>query len=221
MQWFRTLTQHQFKQHTIGQDMNASELLALNGAIYCKDVIPIDIAQFLTHILMRKNVVDAHTGDDQVINALAVSSHEIFMDTVHEKIWPMLENIVDQPLLPTYSYGRLYTNENELTKHRDRPACEISVTVQLGRSHNYAWPLYAGNERFDLAEGDGVIYYGCDIEHWRNKCDGPQGYYSGQAFFHYVKANGKHADQANDSTVRPKFPSTGYVKHRAYQMETK
>jgi hypothetical protein len=35
-------------------------------------------------------------------------------------------------MLPTYSYARIYANGDELKKHRDRPACEVSVTLHLG-----------------------------------------------------------------------------------------
>jgi len=201
--------------------MTSDELLLLNGAVYCKDVVPKELSKYLTHVLLRKNCIEGAKGDPQVKTALACIDHDLFLETVHEKIWPSLEQIIGEELLPTYAYSRLYSNGDVLEKHTDRPACEISVTVQLGRSHNYAWPIFAGNHRFDIAEGDGVIYLGCDIEHWREKCDGPTGYYSGQAFFHFVKANGKNADQANDPESRLVFGPTSYVKYRTHLMESK
>ena len=139
-------------------------------------------------------------------------------ETLHELYWDVVEEIVGEELLPTYAYARLYSNGDVLEKHTDRPACEVSVTIQLGRSHHYAWPIYMGGMRFDMAEGDGVIYKGCDIEHWRDKCDGPEGYYSGQVFLHYVLKNGKHAVEAGDSTVRNTY---SYTKNRTHLMENK
>lgn len=201
--------------------MNTSELFVLNGAIYCKDILSKEMSHYLTHVLLRSNAINGNKGDAQIPNALAVIDHDMFLETIHEKIWPLLENIIAKPLLPTYAYARLYSNGDVLEKHRDRPACEISITVQLGKSHHYAWPIYIGNHRFDMAEGDGVIYYGCDVEHWRDKCDGPNGYYSGQAFFHFVTADGANVTHANDASVRPDYAANAYVKHRAYQMETK
>lgn len=59
----------------------------------------------------------------------------------------------------------LYGNGDELKIHSDRPSCEISVTIQLGRSHHYAWPIFMGGQRFDLAEEDGV-------EKWNIACYG-------------------------------------------------
>ena len=37
-------------------------------------------------------------------------------------------------LLPTYTYWRMYTYCADLKKHKDRPACEISVTVKIFRA---------------------------------------------------------------------------------------
>lgn len=201
--------------------MTPAELFKEYGAIHVKDVVSSDVRNFLTHILLRaKSIGYGKQGDSQVPDSPVVIDHEIIFETLQEKIWPALECIVGFELLPTYSYGRLYQNGNELKRHRDRPACEISVTVQLGRSHNYAWPIYMGNKRYDLAEGDGVIYRGCDIDHWRNPCDGPDGYYSGQVFLHYVDANGPHKNEAYDPKVRSIIPDM-YIKHRAHQMEGK
>lgn len=201
--------------------MTSHELLILNGAIYCKDIVPKELAKYLTHVLLRKNAIEGSKGDVQIPNALAIIDHELFLETIHEKIWPVLEQIVGYELLPTYAYSRLYANGNILEKHKDRPACEISITVQLGRSHNYAWPIYAGNQRFDLAEGDGMVYHGCDIEHWRDQCNGPDGYYSGQAFFHFVKANGQYAEHAGDPEINKIVSPNKYIKYRTFQMESK
>ena len=34
-------------------------------------------------------------------------------------------------LVPTYSYTRLYRKGNILQRHKDRPSCEISTTLNL------------------------------------------------------------------------------------------
>lgn len=190
------------------------------GALHIKDVLSKDIVILLSHCLMRSPMYqEGRCDDEQVPGAMGILDHEVLFETVQEKIWVAIENILEEELLPTYSYARLYTNGNTLEKHTDRPSCEISITVQLGRSHHYAWPIYMGGKRFDLAEGDGVIYKGCDIEHWRNVCDGPEGYLSGQAFFHYVKKNGRYADHAGDK--RWKNSVNPYVRGRHFILENK
>lgn len=181
------------------------------------NLIPVEFCQFYTHVLMMKSL-ERKQYDPQVPNSLARLDHEIMFDTVLERLWPTMESIVQEELLPTYAFSRLYTNGNALEKHTDREACEVSVTIQLGRSHHYAWPIYVGDDRYDLAEGDGVLYYGCDVTHWRNICEGPPGYYSGQLFLHYVRKNGPYANQAGDAMNRQ---SPAFMKNRTHMMESK
>jgi len=157
-------------------------------------------------------------GDEQIPNARAIMDHEVMFETLHERLWPVIEQVVGEELIPTYAYARLYSNGDLLERHTDRPACEVSITIQLGRSHHYAWPIYMGGQRFDLAEGDGVIYHGCDVEHWRDKCDGPDEYYSGQVFLHFVRKNGSFTAEVGDSKVRSSY---SYNRNRTTLMETK
>jgi len=178
--------------------MRAREEFFSQGSLVIKDVVNQELAKFLTLTMMRAPLYGRPIDDSQVPNTLGRLDHEYVLETLHEKVWPYLENLIECELLPTYAYGRVYANGNILEKHRDRPSCEISLTVQLARTHHYAWPIFMGNKRYDLAEGDGVLYLGCDIEHWREKCDGPADYRSGQAFFHFVKADGQYTEWADD-----------------------
>lgn len=194
------------------------KMLDQYGAVHLSGLLPKDFCQFFTHVLMRQASLGTKNGDAQIPNAKAILDHDVMFETLQERLWPVMENVVGEDLLPTYAYARLYSNGDELKRHSDRPACEISVTIQLGRSHHYAWPIYMGGERFDMAEGDAVVYRGCDIEHWREPCNAPKDYYSGQVFLHYVKKDGQHAAHAGDSTVRA--PVT-YTKNRTILMESK
>jgi hypothetical protein len=198
----------------------AAELLDRCGAVHLKDVLSKDLCRYLTHVLLRHSSSPSANGDQQVPGAMTVMSHEIVFETILESQWPRFEDLLGFELLPTYAYARLYTNGNVLERHIDRPSCEISATVQLGRSHHYSWPIHMGGNRFDLAEGDAVIYRGCDVEHWRNACDGPSGYYSGQAFLHFVKKNGQHSQHACDPANRSPWNDM-FVKHRTSQMDSK
>lgn len=185
--------------------------------IHVKNIVPVEFCKFFTHVLMRQADLQPK-GDAQIPSARAILDHEYMFETLHERLWPLVESIIGEALIPTYAYARLYSNGDVLERHKDRPACEVSVTVQLGRSHHYAWPIYMGGQRFDLAEGDGVIYPGCDVEHWREKCDGPDGYYAGQVFLHFVRKNGPYVSEVGDSTVRDTY---SYGKGRTLLMENK
>ena len=203
--------------------MTQLEIFQKFGAIQIRDVIPETLAHYITHVMLRQNhemkIQDIlQTDDAQVKNALACMNHSIMCETIGERIWPFLENILGEELIPTYSYARLYQNQNSLEKHVDRPPCEISISIQLGRSHHYSWPLFVGGQRFDLAECDGVLYKGYEVEHWRNPCDGPEGYYSGQVFCHFVRANGPYAKYAGDERWPDEMP---FERFRTLSMETK
>lgn len=200
--------------------MNAAELLEKQKVIHLKNFVSKDLLTFFTNVLMRQSVIKPG-GDEQVPDALSIMSHEVMFETLLERLWPTMEEAAGEELIPTYAYARLYNNGDKLEQHKDRPACEISASIQLGRSHHYAWPIYMGGKRIDMAEGDAVIYKGCEIEHWRNVCDGPENYYSGQLFLHYVKAKGKHAEEHKHDLQQRPFVKNLFVKNRTILMDTK
>ena len=109
-------------------------------------------------------------------------------------------------LIPTYSYARIYYKGNALARHKDRPSCEISTTMNLGGD---VWPIYidpTGEDnvtyitesetkvkkeadpgvKVDLHPGDMLIYKGYDLEHWRNSFEGEV---CSQVFLHYNDKN--------------------------------
>ena len=183
-----------------------------------KNLIPKEFCQYFTHALLRNVDLQKPHEDIQVPECRSLLDHELLFETLQERLWDRIEGHVGRPLIPTYSYARLYENGQDLKEHTDRPACEVSVTLQLGRSHHYSYPIYLDGHRVDLAEGDGLLYHGMEQKHWRDKCDGPDGYYSGQAFLHYVYADGEHADEGGDKTFRDLY---SYRKNRTELMEIK
>ena len=107
---------------------------------------------------------------------------------------PIVEKESKLKLYPTYAYWRYYVFGATLVKHKDRPACEVSVTTCIKKHDD--WPIVIEGDSFKLNEGDAVIYAGCDQLHWR------PGVYKGegmaQVFFHYVDQNGPNKKQAYD-----------------------
>lgn len=196
---------------------HAKEILSNHGAVHISKIVPTEFCQFFTHVLLRQSDLDRQ-GDKQVPNALALMHHEVMFETLHERLWPAIEAVAGEELIPTYAYARLYSNGDALERHIDRPACEVSVTIQLGRSHHYSWPIYMGGQRFDMGEGDGIVYLGNQVEHWRDACQGPPGYYSGQVFLHFVRAAGDYSSEAGDKSVRG---NATYCRNRTYIMEAK
>jgi hypothetical protein len=143
--------------------------------------------QFKEHALSSKL-----QGDDQVPNSLAAYDFLPFVRLLVEKI-PEVSFFLGEPVLPCYTYARIYKNGSVLERHRDRPACEVSLTINLNKDQD--WPISFqradGSETsVELQPGDAVMYLGCQAEHWRNQFDGRE--YT-QLFIHYVKSYGDRA----------------------------
>jgi hypothetical protein len=126
--------------------------------------------------------------DQQVPN---VYSHyaDFVMETLLMKVMPIMKEQTGLDLIPTYSYARVYEKGSILAKHKDRPSCEISTTLNLGGD---PWAIYLEGVQVDLAPGDMLVYSGCELEHWRDEF---QGNICGQVFLHYNHRNGQFAEQ--------------------------
>jgi hypothetical protein len=136
--------------------------------------------------------------DEQVLGSFAVGHGDLVFDSLMKTMKSKMEYCTGLDLFPTYSYTRLYKPGNELKIHRDRPSCEISITLKLSDTGWYNWPIWMVDSPYDLNDGDGVIYRGCDLEHWREPCEGYGDYRMGQVFMHYVDKNGPHTEWKYD-----------------------
>ena len=105
----------------------------------------------------------------------------------HSQIRKKLEKAIGSELANTYYYDRFYFPGQELTRHADRDACEISVTVHISTNLKQPWPIWIktpdtyddpnikmnilkkGEDRsVILNPGDGMVYKGCERPHWRD-----------------------------------------------------
>jgi len=146
--------------------------------------------------------------------------------SIHSHIRIKLEKELGRKLYNTYYYDRFYFPGQELKRHLDRDACEISVTVHIGtnlRGKNADWPIWiktpdtysdkkktqvlvsGENRSIILNPGDGMVYKGCERPHWREPMPGRKKtwwnrkeFYYHQIFFHYVLSDGQRAQFAWD-----------------------
>lgn len=116
-----------------------------------------------------------------------------------------IEDATGRELIPTYSYSRVYQPGEKLKPHVDRPACEISVTVNVATKGEFSpiYTQYGQNEpeKHILNPGDAVVYMGCDVMHWRQPLK--DGQLNVQFMLHYVDKNGPNAKYAKDK--RPNY----------------
>jgi hypothetical protein len=120
-----------------------------------------------------------------------------------------VEYATGKELIPTYSYSRVYQPGESLKPHVDRPACEISVTVNVATKGDISpvYTQYGQNdpEKHVLNPGDAVVYMGCDVMHWRQPLK--DGQLNVQFMLHYVDKNGPNAEYAKDKRVDYGFNS--------------
>jgi len=165
-----------------------------------RQAVPKDLANFVMNYfllqqdavayMVQNNIISKHNPlvgnweDKQVPNAYAKYGDWV-METLLQYVRPIMKEKTKLDLIPTYSYARIYKKGNILKKHKDRPSCEISTTLNLGGDH---WSIYLENTKIDLNPGDMLIYAGCELEHWREPFTGD---FCVQVFLHYNHVNGK------------------------------
>jgi len=126
--------------------------------------------------------------DQQIPNTYSCYG-DFVMDTLLVKVLPKMQQETGLNLIPTYSYARAYKKGDELKKHKDRPSCEISTTINLGGD---PWPIFIEGTKVLLEVGDMLVYSGCELEHWREPFEGN---ICGQVFLHYNHIDGQFAEK--------------------------
>jgi hypothetical protein len=166
-----------------------------NNYIVINDFISADEAKILYQVFKKDSETDpTFTNDPQCPLSKAKYDYRWFVELLINRL-PIMNELMGEPMLPTYSYARVYANGDELKKHTDRPACEVSITLHLD-SDGKPWPIWftkpdGSTVSYELQPGQAVAYYGMKSEHWREKFEGE---HYGQVFLHYVRARGEHYD---------------------------
>jgi hypothetical protein len=205
-----------------------------------KNALSYELSNFIfNYFLLKRDAVDfmyknniIHDNglfgtwtDQQVPNTYSHYA-DMVMETLLVKMLPVMAKETGLNLIPTYSYARVYKKGDILKRHKDRPSCEISTTLNLGGD---PWPIFIDDTGSDnvideyknihkpnapkgtkvlLEVGDMLVYSGCELEHWREPFDGN---ICGQVFLHYNHVNGPFADK-NKFDGRPKLGVPSFVK---------
>jgi hypothetical protein len=141
----------------------------------------------------------SHIGDNQIPGS-PVAYCDPVMEVILIKALPKVEALVGLALYKTYSYWRMYRRGDILRIHKDRPACEISVTMTIGYDGPRPWPVYLLNKnedpvKIDLEAGDALIYKGIERYHGRGINNSGR---QAQVFLHYVDKNGPYSEWKDD-----------------------
>ena len=185
-----------------------------NGCCYIDNVLSEDTRKLLMSLLavdelealLEGNQVE---GSREVYNTLSLNCiNQILLEKIKEATQKT-------NLYSTYAFYRKYYKGQELAKHKDRPECEISITICLSTSGtDQEWPIYLENHgqgityKGNVKPGDGVIYKGCELSHWREPCNQK---WVKQFFSHYSTNPELEFDSAHKKN-REKFLVSSLVK---------
>ncbi len=211
--------------------------------IVIKEAISKELANFVyNYFLIKKQCCDTMNNykwlspnteewgvynDGQVPNTYSCYG-DTAMETLLLRVKPVMEDLTKLKLTETYSYARIYKKGDILKKHKDRPSCEISTTMNLGGDE---WPIFiepnknvgvidekgytpgdTKGQKVILKPGDMLVYRGCDLEHWREKFEGD---HCVQVFLHYNDLDSEFkADNIYD--YRPHIGLPTWFKHKKY-----
>jgi len=209
--------------------MDKIEYFKNNKYFHFENLISPEIVNFLYNYFVIKSCTNRSFSDtaDQSLEISHGGSWlkgcygDIATETLMSQLEHKIAEVTQKKLCPTYSYSRVYIHGDELKIHSDRPACQYSITLNLGGD---PWPIYFGvfdenskdsvvyqdkkvkvlNE-LTLNPGDGVIYMGEDLLHWRMPFSGD---HCIQTFLHYVDAeDDKYKPEHYDGRY-----NIGYIK---------
>ena len=138
--------------------------------------------------------------DDMVPGAWSCYG-DVGVETLLVQAMPIIAEATNTELVPTYTYTRVYRTGHSLSKHKDRPSCSTSCTLNIGGD---SWPIFMKDlqgetHKCTLAPGEGIVYQGHLLEHWRDQLEGTE---CTQAFLHYNDKSSKDADLYD---ARPKL----------------
>lgn len=160
----------------------------------------------------------SHIPVEQQVPGSCARYNYPFFKEAHAVVRKNIEKSIGTQLYQTYYYDRFYSPGQDLKYHIDRDACEISCTIHISTNLKDKYPILIKTMTGEvisanLKSGDGLLYKGCQMPHWREKMPGVKRnfirkilgmkelYYS-QIFMHYVLANGTRSHWAGDKGTK-------------------
>ncbi len=160
----------------------------MNKIIDCLSESQVELLKCHIDYLIENNFVQREQTNDMFSETCQMAFDPPFENILHY-LQPKVEEAYGQELAPTYSFWRRYFKGQDCPPHKDRPSCQVSMTLNLGGEGGDNWAIYVEDKKFELGIGQAVIYKGCEQEHWRHEL--PYKHHS-QVFLHYIEKNGQY-----------------------------
>lgn len=183
--------------------LSNAELFEQQKYVVVKNALSKDYINFISNSIRFDTIQNPNETDDGIAPLTQTKYASAITESLLIHLKPLVEKSTGLSLLPTYSYYRIYKPGDYLLKHKDREACEISLTINLGFKYfdvspDYTWDILINETKFQTMPGDMVIYRGIELEHWREDFQAGPGSWQLQAFLHYVDANGPYKEFVYD-----------------------
>ena len=200
-----------------------------DGYALVRELIAPEVAQAFMALIKRRLLpsgVVPPVPDGLPLGVLTRNVFEVYsehMPPMKTFLWgltPAMEQVTGKKLIPTYDYFRIYRQGDRCHVHRDRPACEHSLSLTLAYSDGKPWPLELGREgekgpgdeiaadfgpepasALAMQVGDAVAYQGVAHRHGRTTPN-PNSW-SAHLFLHWIDPEGPHRDRAFDGRGVP------------------
>lgn len=168
--------------------MNTAAFFAKHDYVVIPQLIDSEKAADLYRYTLN-NLDHGNLTDDQVPGSPSFYQDET-MQGLHRELQACIEQHLAISLLPTFNYYRTYRKGAILRAHKDRRACEIGISLNLGQQGDI-WPFWLmdSNENaqaIKLAPGDAVIYRGPKLMHWRGQLQ--EADFVSQVFLFFVQS---------------------------------
>jgi len=172
-----------------------------NGFLAVQGLLAPPWAHAIYQTLLLRHWRGETVPDSQFPTSSAVAG-DVLTDVMLLQLQPRVEQAAGCALLPTYGYARVYFQGDVMMRHVDRPSCEISVAIHLGRSGGEGGLWFQPGCHLPLEVGDGAVFLGSEIGHWRETFEGQT---LGEMYLHYVRKDGPQAGLAFDG-LPERFP---------------
>jgi hypothetical protein len=153
--------------------MNNQELFAKNNYVVVRNLLDPYLVKFLASYY---SAVRAGQAGEFKKDWSSLNSHgDVCGDVVLYSIRTLIAEHTGLDLLPTYSFTRIYKKGERIGRHADGPQNQVSCSMCVARGE-VDWPVHLSDGEHEggvvLQAGDGVIYRGHKVEHWREKFTG-------------------------------------------------
>lgn len=177
-----------------------------NKYCYVKNAVSKDICEIAKKYTVFEEKNNFSPEFSTTLRPQVESSHSIYADSLMESLLiyciPIIENNTGLSVSPSYSYYRLYRSGDSLHPHKDRPSCEISASLFLGKNYpEETWKLYIEGTGYEMSVGDMIIYRGSELNHYRYEWESEPNHFHSQVFLHYVDNNGPYSEYKYDKRV--------------------